>query len=542
MDNSDNNAGGPSGLPGITPRHSLAGGLATEEADNDTPQATLVQLAKVVNRPVTPPQQTSTSVAAVSQRKSVTRTPGAGRLAPLPSKHIARSPHVVRAFEQRRAATPGRERRKSGRYPAARETPRDLLRALSRQLATTSNKYAPSPAEPTPRPAPRLSYSDRRASDVVFYSDPGHNPEDEDEELPPAPRLSMNLNKFEQAEDEEDALLPVPAYSLPLENLEDMDYTHTSIEFGRRAVTERPYRPSFGIRLSDRFADFNGVAGGSSPRTGGYEDEDEVGEEDEEEGMGIIDESFASRMSVVNDGEGDVTGDITGALDGNLDFDGDEPSFFLPVPEEEEQEEEQEEKFAQANHRGEGANGVLLNGHAHEAEEEKEEEEEYSLLEVISAPEASSPTVRKPVITKKRKPLPLSRHGIPYPPFPRKAIKKMSTRFSGSTISADTLDALVAASDAFFQQASEDLAAYAKHAGRRVIEDSDVVQLLRRQRQLNPQTTAFSLAQRHLPRELLQEIRMPVSKVKPRRRQQKKQNLQVIEEEKDGDEVEVVEE
>ncbi|CAZ80884.1 unnamed protein product [Tuber melanosporum] len=528
MENRDDNSGGSGELPGITPRHSVAPGLTTEEADNETPQATLVQLAKVVNAPATPPQQTSTSAAAASQKKSVRRTPGAGRLAPLPSKRTARSPHVVRAFEQRRAVTPGRERRKSGRYPAARETPRDLLRALSRQLATTSTQYVPSPAQPAPRPAPRPSYSDRRASDVVFYSDPGHNSGDEDEELSPAPRLSMNLNEFEQAEEEEDARLPVPRYSLPLENIEDMDYTHTSIEFGRRAVTERPYRPSFGIRLSDRFADFHGVTGESSPRTAGYEDGDEREEEEDGETGVMGDESVASRMSVVNDGDGDVTGDITGALDGNLDLDGDEPSFFLPVPE------EGGEGFAQDD-MGESEDGTLLNGHAHE--EEEEVEEEYDLPEVISAQEASSSTVPKPAsaIKKRRKPLPLSRHGIPYPPFPRHTIKKMATKFSGSTISADTLDALVAASEAFFQQASEDLAAYSKHAGRKVIEDSDVIQLLRRQRQLNPQTTAFSLAQRYLPRELLQEIRMPVSKAQPRRRQRQRPSLQTVEE--DGDEV-----
>jgi len=187
------------------------------------------------------------------------------------------------------------------------------------------------------------------------------------------------------------------------------------------------------------------------------------------------DESFASRISVVNDGDGDVTGDITGALDGPLDLDADEPSFFLPVPEEE------GERFAQTPNGGENVNGTLLNGHVYEEEEEEEVEEEYDPLEVASAQAASSSAVAKPVaVKKKRKPLPLSRHGIPYPPFPRQVIKKMATKFSRSAISADTLDALAAASDAFFQQASEDLAAYSKHAGRKVIQDSDVVQLLRR--------------------------------------------------------------
>ena len=40
MENKDD-AGGPSELPRITPRNSLVGELAAEEADNETPQATV---------------------------------------------------------------------------------------------------------------------------------------------------------------------------------------------------------------------------------------------------------------------------------------------------------------------------------------------------------------------------------------------------------------------------------------------------------------------------------------------------------------------
>lgn len=35
---------------------------------------------------------------------------------------------------------------------------------------------------------------------------------------------------------------------------------------------------------------------------------------------------------------------------------------------------------------------------------------------------------------------------------------------------------------------------------------------------ITPQNTVFSLAQRHLPRELLQEVRMPVQKPERRKR------------------------
>ena len=80
---------------------------------------------------------------------------------------------------------------------------------------------------------------------------------------------------------------------------------------------------------------------------------------------GIGDESFASRMSVVNNSNGDVTGDTTGALDEHLDLDGHEPSFFFPLPE------EAEEEFAQAYNERENMNGTLLNGHAYEEEERR---------------------------------------------------------------------------------------------------------------------------------------------------------------------------
>jgi len=55
--------------------------------------------------------------------------------------------------------------------------------------------------------------------------------------------------------------------------------------------------------------------------------------------------------------------------------------------------------------------------------------------------------------------------------------------------------------------------------------------LLYRQRQSNATTTPFSLAQRYLPRELLQELRMVApSKLK------KGRPLQMVEEEEDDDE------
>lgn len=85
--------------------------------------------------------------------------------------------------------------------------------------------------------------------------------------------------------------------------------------------------------------------------------------------------------------------------------------------------------------------------------------------------------------TKQKK---LSRHGIPVPNLPTGVVKKLATRFAPSRagskakISKATLAAIEQASAWYFEQAGEDLAAYAKHAGRKTIDESDVTTLMRR--------------------------------------------------------------
>jgi histone H3/H4 len=65
-------------------------------------------------------------------------------------------------------------------------------------------------------------------------------------------------------------------------------------------------------------------------------------------------------------------------------------------------------------------------------------------------------------------------------------VKRLAARFAraGSAkkakISKEALAAVEQASEWFFEQASEDLATYAKHAGRRTIDESDVMTLMRR--------------------------------------------------------------
>lgn len=100
--------------------------------------------------------------------------------------------------------------------------------------------------------------------------------------------------------------------------------------------------------------------------------------------------------------------------------------------------------------------------------------------------------VTAPALERKRDPKPkrktkrISKYGIEYPPLPPAFVKRVaqtslqSSGLSNSKISADTLTALTQASEWFFEQLGDDLGAYANHAKRKTIEESDVVTLMRR--------------------------------------------------------------
>jgi histone H3/H4 len=80
----------------------------------------------------------------------------------------------------------------------------------------------------------------------------------------------------------------------------------------------------------------------------------------------------------------------------------------------------------------------------------------------------------------------ISQHGIEYPPLPPAFVKRVaqtalqSSGLSNQRLSAETLDALIQASEWFFEQLGDDLGAYADHAKRKTIEESDVFTLMKR--------------------------------------------------------------
>lgn len=302
-----------------------------------------------------------------------------------------------------------------------------------------------------------------------------------DDEPPlPVPELSLPLDN----PDEESIISPPPDFSI---HIGEENLTQRSIELPREAFAERfgarlP-RASFGsIRFSDRFADVAELGVEDSPERGGdvssvrpgsddYEDE-YVEAEDMVMDIGYVSHSMKNYpyAVVINSTlRDDVhTRDLqrvlleesphsqTDAEPPGLAEDADEPTFAFTFP--------------------------------------------PPIQEVTASPEpeirALNETVQdRPVepVTKeqaskqeRQKTVKLSRHGIPYPSLPSGLVKKLATTFarmSGngkSKISKDTLGALMDASEWFLEQVSDDLGAYAKHAGRKTIEESDMITLMRR--------------------------------------------------------------
>lgn len=91
--------------------------------------------------------------------------------------------------------------------------------------------------------------------------------------------------------------------------------------------------------------------------------------------------------------------------------------------------------------------------------------------------------------SKPRKPkvLAVSRRGISYSPLPARVVKTVASRFQRlyakggkATIKGDTLIALAEASNEFFEQFGYDLKAYAQHAKRKKINESDVTIIMKR--------------------------------------------------------------
>lgn len=315
-----------------------------------------------------------------------------------------------------------------------------------------------------------------------------------------------------------------PRQSLLPDLPDDVDGgTIQSLEFGRRAISEDP-RFGYPGRISERFGDLS-----------------ELGAVDEEY---EIDGTFLNRRDELLDqtidgafNEDDTTTQIralTGRRDGRAsdvdlgvfgegEDDTEEPTFRFLIPERirapvrEEFNAEQDgsepedalpggvEDDDSINAEGDedvdeataalddaertdpfGIQGWESDHSIHDDADLAAYREEESALD--RSLQTQSPEPREAANSKgvrKAKELHISHRGLEYPSFPAAPVKKLALGFmksqgSKAQLSKDALAALVKTTDDFFEQIGIDLAAYAQHGGRKMIDESDVIALMKR--------------------------------------------------------------
>lgn len=401
----------------------------------------------------------------------------------------------------RRAAalTPGKDRRRSGLQK--RETPRDILRQLSKRLAPNSIPVSALP-EMQEAAGPRLPFT---------------NLNDVDEEpVPKRPRLSMPIG---DNDDEDDSLL-LPPHSDAL--LEDDNMTQRSVELPRRAVSEQPggrlSRGSFGsIRYSDQFDRTMGDPErfDSSFIQGNFDDEGPFLQDDPSilnertETLDLRGAFAVGRSSDVRgpfeDDEHEATFAFAVPSRGDIATSAQAANVGLPrrsigpalegaeVEEEAEVHSEPEDPEVRSEPEEAEEDEDLELVLEVEGEVEDEENSDIDQIDptvdltmndtVMTDTQLSLKEVQKP---KAKKPIRVSKHGIQYPSLPPGVVKKLATTFArtggsgNGKISKDALAAIMQASDWFFEQVSDDLGAYAEHAGRKTIDENDVMTLMKR--------------------------------------------------------------
>ncbi|KAI5812648.1 centromere kinetochore component CENP-T-domain-containing protein [Pyronema omphalodes] len=423
---------------------------------------------------ITHPQTPEHSLLA-PERRTARRTPGARRLDP-------KSPHILRAI---RRATP---RRRSD--AVRRESDRDFLRKLSRRLAPISQPPESTP-EATPNPTPKLPRPSR-LSNVIFYP---QNHDNNDESMETPPKLPYNftgevddltLSKIHSGSEEMEEELTRDS-----RRHSSVDTRRYSIEEGRRA---RPRRSSaFGFQLEDVFGDLGDVSFGADRMNAIINSASPVMQLDDGDSqlMSEIDDQRTSpvhRMSIVDETSRRPL-DVPGTP-GMVFRSDDTDDFRFEMPD-----------ITERKRDDAGVQEV------YDEDYPKSDLEPFEVSldpnSVLQREKLDQPSV------KNKKPMLIAETGTEYPPFPKRVTKKLAGNHG--KVGNEALNTLAEITADFFAQASGDLEVYARHAGRRTIEESDAIQLLRRQRLIGLQTTVFSLAQKNLPRELSQEIRMPAS-------------------------------
>ncbi|KAJ6032309.1 hypothetical protein N7540_003041 [Penicillium herquei] len=414
-------------------------GVDINTPSGDTTLTRLQRLPTHTRYPLTPSRL---AIATPSLQRSSRFTPRArGVVAPA-------TPYGLRARQQRAANTPGHDRRRSGKVQ--RETTFDILRNLGRALAPISH-----PIQSSPQEAQEYSADEIRDEIEELDNEPEIEP----------PRLSLNIQESEDGSEKTSSETP-PRMSLAFD---DDDITYQSVEYPRDIAIRDHARLSmmpgagrhsenFGEIQLDSDSDDNdetGMLGGEEApddtlTSGGEFDQ---GGETEDLGRFHIDFHFPSPTAApIDEPEGDVDGFELSA--------GDVESLTHSFP-------------VDDNNAGGDFMGSSGFGFAPPSSRSQ-------------SPGLIGGGLRDedlPGLSKTKK---LSRYGTAVPNLPTGVIKKLAMRFSrkkaGSKTSINkvTMAAIEQASSWFFEQTSNDLAGYSAHAQRKMIDESDVIMLMKR--------------------------------------------------------------
>jgi histone H3/H4 len=485
---------------------------SARKKQRSTPERAIIHTPSQRIDPSTPFRRAASAGPTPGSRKTpLLRTPGTGRTPrggpatrPLPSRRNApTTPHAIRALRERAnaARTPGNNRRRSGRMQ--RDTPRNILRDLSRVLPREIQAVQSSP----PIDPRRSRHSALDLPDVEDGPDPA------------APRLSMALDDMY---DDDSMHEHPPRQSLLPDLPDDVDGgTVQSLEFGRRAFSEDP-RLMFPGRVSERFADLSEL--------GAVEEEYEIDGTFISRRDGILDQTIDEAL------EGDDTTTqlraLTGRRDGrpsdvdlgvfgDADDDTEEPTFRFLIPERmrappreeplEEQnvedledappmvdddeelegsEDDKPDETTQALDAEDPTGALGIQGWESDHDLEHDADlalyrEEESAIDRSLQTQSPERRAEKQSNAKRTKELRISQRGLEYPSFPAAPVKKLALGFmksqgSKAQLNKEALAALVKVTDDFFEQIGIDLSAYAQHGGRKMIEESDVLALMKR--------------------------------------------------------------
>ncbi|KAK1672628.1 centromere kinetochore component CENP-T-domain-containing protein [Colletotrichum godetiae] len=426
-------------------------------------------------------------------RSSLRSSAGYRGLSASGRRSLAATPHAraaYRTIDQRRAAalTPGGNKRRESFRPR-RESLHDVLRGLSRVVkhATQPISSSSSPSDFGSRgpsaslPIRTVGGGNRRGT---VYDD-----DDDDDELPiDRPRLSLPLDVEDDDEDE----LVAPELSQIDEN--------ATIEFPRRAYVDQPSRMSMGSARLSGFRNYGDLDDDDDDDRGeGFFPAFEVGALDEEgreaeETLDRVEEEDLRRQTLASARDSDFGFEVPVDADNQTTFmmavDG-QSSPARPLPEITDEQPslniasvDDEPAAPMDEDLGFGTSYYDMRSSTPIEPTEATQGDLDGQTEVSAAQLLEQEQGQRPRKTKRG--VKLSKYGVEYPSLPPAVVKRLANTFAKSSgisktkIAPDALAEIQRASDWFFEQLGDDLSAYAKHAKRKTIDESDMLTLMRR--------------------------------------------------------------